>query len=212
MVGQQLKSEWLRPIKKPCETITTDIKSTTSVIEQKKTKYIKQTTCDVIIYIICILTTIYVSDIRIPTTSHYNLLPTMEQQYPRNNDRGTKMWEFNSEKVGSVNAQLVFENSAGLPNEPAKGRSEGQEYMVDYNGSIAMKNIRAGGAIVMDQVTVVMYEAINDNNINMEEMEEERRYYRADREICNKRKYHGNTRRYNKDSVNDGKEHEGNDI
>ena len=136
----------------------------------------------------------------------------MEQQYPRKSDRGMIMWDLDSEKVGSVNAQHVFENSAGLPNEPAKGRSEGQEYMVDYNGSIAMRNIRIGGAVVMDQVTAIMYEGINDNNINMEEIEEERRYYRADHEICDKRKYHGNIRRYNKDSVNDGQEHEGNDI
>ena len=75
-----------------------------------------------------------------------------------------------------------------------------------------MRNIRAGAAVVMDQVTVVMCKVINDNNINMEERKEKRRYYRANRKIYNKREYDGNIRAYNKANVNNGQEHEGNDI
>ena len=59
---------------------------------------------------------------------------------------------------------------------------------------------------------VVIHGETNETNTNRQGKKEECKYDRGEDQIYSKRKFDKNLKAYNKDKMNDGQEHEGNDI
>ena len=99
----------------------------------------------------------------------------------------------------------MFESGGGLTNEPAKLRSGGKVDVFNDNDIMVVETMKAEGV-------VVMYRETNETNTITKGKKEDREYDRGKDQVYSERKFDDNLKAYNKDSVNDGQEHEGNDI